>query len=123
VRQGDGAVVDDGYFGICFNTNPYTFFGNRPLDLAPEADLERGLVMLTFRSLGATKVLRVAGEALSRKRGIGRHRFVDYRTDLERLQVEGYGPLPYQVDGDYLGDIEHLSFRHEPSVLRLVLPQ
>ena len=37
-------VVDDGYFTIVLNTNPYTFLGNRPFDLAPEATLDRGLV-------------------------------------------------------------------------------
>ena len=30
---------------------------------------------------------------------------------------------PYQVDGDYLGDVEHLAVRHEPDVLRLVIPR
>ena len=24
-----------GYFALCLNTNPYTYLGNRPLDLAP----------------------------------------------------------------------------------------
>jgi hypothetical protein len=38
------------------------------------------------------------------------------------VRVEGYGPFPYQVDGDYLGEVEHLDIRHEPDVLRLVIP-
>src|SRR4029453_3079 len=41
VRFEDGSVVDDGYLSICLNTNPYTYLGNRPLDLAPEATLDR----------------------------------------------------------------------------------
>ncbi|MEY2460428.1 MAG: hypothetical protein QOG30_2258, partial [Acidimicrobiaceae bacterium] len=31
-------------------------------------------------------------------------------------------PFPYQVDGDYLGETEHLSFEHKPEILKLVLP-
>ena len=31
-------------FAICFNTRPYTYLGNRPLDVAPDATLDRGLV-------------------------------------------------------------------------------
>ncbi len=31
--------------------------------------------------------------------------------------------MPYQVDGDYLGDVERLDVRHEPDVLRLVIPR
>ncbi len=34
--------------------------------------------------------------------------------------VEGYGPFPYQVDGDHLGDTLRLEFRHEPGILKLV---
>ena len=40
----DGALVDDGYFCLCLNTNPYTYLGNRPLNVAPDADLDAGLV-------------------------------------------------------------------------------
>ena len=31
---GDGRHLDDGYFSIVLNTNPYTYLGNRPLDLS-----------------------------------------------------------------------------------------
>ena len=51
VRFADGTVVPDGYFAICLNTNPYTYLGNRPLDLSPAATLDRGLVLITFRTL------------------------------------------------------------------------
>jgi hypothetical protein len=36
--------------------------------------------------------------------------------------VSGYRPLPYQVDGDHLGEADELRFRHEPAVLDLVVP-
>ena len=38
------------------------------------------------------------------------------------MTVTGYGPFPYQVDGDYLGDTERLEITHEPDVLDLVMP-
>jgi hypothetical protein len=41
---------------------------------------------------------------------------------VDKLTVNGYGPFPYQVDGDYLGETEQLEFRHEPEILRLVHP-
>ena len=31
-------------------------------------------------------------------------------------------PFPYQVDGDYLGEVQRLELVHEPAALRLVLP-
>jgi diacylglycerol kinase family enzyme len=124
VHTADGAVIDDGYFSICQNTDPYTFLGNRPLRLAPEAGLDRALTLSTLRSLDVVPLLRVAGAAL----GVGappgrlRVRSLDRRTDLSKLWIRGHGPFPYQVDGDYLGDTESLELRHEPEILRLVLP-
>jgi diacylglycerol kinase family enzyme len=122
VHHADGSVVDDGYFGICLNTNPYTYLGNRPLNLCPAAGLDTGLAMVTLRSLAFARILQAAGVALAGRGGLGRLRHVDERTHLGKLTVTGYGPFPYQVDGDYLGEVESLEFRHEPEVLRLVLP-
>lgn len=111
----------DSYFTIVLNTNPYTYLGNRPFDLVPEATLERGLAAVTFRSLRFDHVVRTAGAALAGN-DIRRLRWLDVRTDQESITVEGHGPFPYQVDGDYLGEIERLDIRHAPGVLRLVLP-
>jgi diacylglycerol kinase family enzyme len=122
VREDQGAVIDDGYFAICLNTNPYTYLGNRPFDVIPEATLDRGLAIVTFRSLALVTLLGAAASALGFGRDIRRRKHLDVRTDLTRFDIDGHGPFPYQVDGDYLGEIEHLSFRHEPEVLKLVLP-
>jgi diacylglycerol kinase family enzyme len=115
-------VVDDGYLTIVLNTSPYTYFGNRPLDLDPEASLDRALTAVTLRSLGLFRILRLVGSALGRSRALRRSRWVDFRTDLAGFTVRTYGPVPYQVDGEYLGNAEELVFRHEPNVLDLVLP-
>jgi diacylglycerol kinase family enzyme len=113
-------VVDDAYFAIAANTNPYTFLGNRPLDIAPDATLERGLALVTIRSLSLSAILRTAAGALRGHRQLHRLRSTDYRADLSSFVVEGYGPFPYQVDGDHLGDTLRLEFRHEPGILKLV---
>jgi diacylglycerol kinase family enzyme len=122
VRFRDGSVVDDAYFGICLNTNPYTYLGNRPLNLAEEATLDRGLAMVTVRTLEFGRTMRIIGSALAGGRHLRTSRWTDHRVDLDQITIEGYGPFPYQVDGDYLGETERLEIRHEPEVLDLVLP-
>jgi diacylglycerol kinase family enzyme len=126
VHPGDdepgGPVVDDAYLTIVLNSSPYTFLGNRPLDIAPEATLDRGLVSVTLRTMAFARTLRIVASALGSGRGLRRNRWVDYRTDQIGLRITGYGPVPYQVDGDYLGEAETLTFRHEPAVLDLVVP-
>jgi diacylglycerol kinase family enzyme len=117
-------VIDDAYFAICLKTNPYTFLGSRPLDIAPDAGLDNRLSFLTFRTLGATALLKVTASALRGRGGkrLGQYRRVAYATDLEEVSVSGFGPFPYQVDGDYLGDAEQLHIRYEPDALSLIVP-
>jgi diacylglycerol kinase family enzyme len=122
VHHEDGSVIDDAYLSICLNTNPYTYLGNIPLDLAPEATLDRGLAMVTIRTMAFAKMIRIIGSALVSGKHLRSSRWSDHRTDLASVVVEGYGPFPYQVDGDHLGDAERLEIRHEPEVLDLVLP-
>ena len=116
------AVVDDAYLTIVLNTSPYTYLGNVPLDLAPEATLDRGLAAVTLRTMAFTRFLPVIGSALRNGRLLRRSRWVDHRTVVSALTVRAYGPVPYHVDGDHLGDAEVLEFRHEPAVLDLVMP-
>ncbi len=122
IHHADGTVIDDGYFSMCLNTNPYTYLGNRPLSLAPEATLDRGLALVTLRTLTFGRTMRLIGSAITGSRHLRTSRHTEHRTDLTSVVVTGYGPFPYQVDGDHLGDTEHLEIRHEPEVLDLVLP-
>lgn len=122
VHHADGSVVDDGMFAIVFNTNPYTYVGTRPFNAAPDAGLDRALACLTFRTLRLLPFLGLVASALGSGEHLRRSHHTDYHTDVEALTVTGHGPLPYQVDGDYLGETERLEFHHEPEVLNLVMP-
>ena len=113
--------VDDGYFTIVLNTNPYTYLGNRGLDLSPAATLDRGLVAVTFRTMRATAILRSLGGAL-RGGGVQPSAHLDLRTDLAALTIRHAEPFPYQLDGDDLGDTRELRFAHVPDAVRLVRP-
>ena len=123
VRVPGTDTVDDGLFTVCLNTDPYTFVGTRPFTLAPEADLESPLVLVTVRTLDAGPLLALVGSALGSGTHLRRSRHVAVRTGVTSAEVEGYGPVPFQVDGDYLGDVDHLELHHEPDVLRLVIPR
>jgi diacylglycerol kinase family enzyme len=118
----DQDIVDDVYFAICLNTNPYTYLGTRPLNLAPGTNLDTGLAMVSVRSLRFATIFGLGVSALASGDHLRHDRSVDYRTDLSALAVDGYGPFPYQVDGEYLGEVTNLQFRHEPAVLSLVTP-
>ena len=124
LRYPDGDHVDDGFFAVCCNTNPYTYLGNRPFDIAPEASLDNGLAVVTVRSMRLDRILRVVGRALQGQGALAHDPAVHYRPDVLGLVVEGIddAPFPYQVDGDYLGEIDRLELRHVPEVMDLVMP-
>jgi diacylglycerol kinase family enzyme len=122
VHHADGSVIDDGYFGVCLNTNPYTFLGNRPLNVAPGLGLDDPLTMLTLRTLALGPLLGAAASVLGQGARLPRQRCVDHRSGVREVLVTGHGPFPYQVDGDYLGETERLALRHEPDTLTLLVP-
>lgn len=121
VHLPDGASVDDGYFTLVLNTDPYTFLGNRPLHLTGAVGLDAPLAAVTLRSLSLPALLGVAAAAV-RGHGVRTTRNVDVRTGLDGLRISSDRPFPYQVDGDHLGDATDLVFRHEPDALRLLVP-
>ncbi|MGI8756921.1 MAG: diacylglycerol/lipid kinase family protein [Acidimicrobiales bacterium] len=124
VRYPDGEVVPDGYFTICANTNPYTYVGATPFDIAPDTTLENGLAVVTVRSLRADRLVRVAFKALRGGRGLVQDPAIHCRDDVAEVVVEAIGgrPFPYQVDGDFLGETRRIAFRHVADVLDLVVP-
>jgi len=118
---GDNRAIDDGYFSVVLNTNPYTYLGNIPLDISTAAALDRGLVVITFRTLRVSKILGSLYGSL-RGGGIASTDHLVEWTDVDRLVVESTEPFPYQLDGDYLGDVQRLDFAHVPDAVQLVFP-
>lgn len=118
IEFADGRV-DDGYFGICLNTDPYTYLGNLPLNVAPAATLDRGLAMVTLRTLRSSHLLRIVVDALRPPAGLDANRHLDIRADLSGAVLRSRRPIPVQVDGDFIGTVDEIVFEHQPDALRL----
>ena len=118
--DGEGEEVESA-FTIVLNTNPYTYLGNRPLDLSPAATLDQPLVAITFTTMSATAILSSLAGAL-RGGGVEPARHLDIREDVRDLVIEHDTPFPYQVDGDALGETRRLEFAYVPEAVRLVFP-
>ncbi len=122
-RDLPGVEGFDGVFAICLNTGPYTYLGPRPLDLLPGLRLGDGLGLVVFGSVGLPTLLGVTGAALrGRPRPLAGFRWVRAERGLAQVELVSRDSLPYQVDGDYAGEAEHLVIRQVPDALRLVLP-
>jgi len=122
LADGSARTVGDGYLGICLKTNPYTYLGEHPLDLAPGTGLDSPLCLVTLRRLDLPTLLGVTTAALRGGRRVAGRRHVDVAPEVDTIVIEAGSPLPYQVDGDYLGEAEHLELRWERDRLRLIVP-
>jgi diacylglycerol kinase family enzyme len=118
----DGTSVENGFFTICLNTNPYTYLGRRPLSVTPDTGPERGLVTVTTKKLKVRTLLTLFGSAIGQGKILRRNKNVDYRTDLASVTFRGHKPFPHQVDGDYLGEATTLKVTHGEASIRLIVP-
>jgi diacylglycerol kinase family enzyme len=115
------APVEDGYFAVGLNSDPYTFVRDRPLRISPGTGLQTPLAVVTFRSLSLGRFVPAVAAAAG-PRGMGRRRSVARHVGVQEAVISGYGPLPHQVDGEYLGEATRFRLRSEQGVLRLVIP-
>ena len=122
VQYADGTTVDDGYFTICLNTDPYTYLGTKPFTVAPQATLDSPLSLVTLRSLSAPNLTRLMLASLRSDDGVTSNKGVDVRHEVTSARITSTTPFPYQLDGDYLGDVTSVDLRWEQDALQLVVP-
>lgn len=118
----DGRRMVDATMAVALNTRPYTFLGSRPLDLAPEADLHEPLSLVALDSLAANRLVPAAYRALAGKGEVGKGRGVGHWPGVDGVEIQGYRPFPYQLDGEFIGMTDRLRIEHRPACLRLVVP-
>jgi diacylglycerol kinase family enzyme len=122
VELPDGEVLGPSTFAIVSNQRPWSYLGRRPLHVNTDVHLDNRLSLTLLRSIAPLLLVRLAASAVSRGRTFNRHRKVVQRNDLDELTVVADRPVPYQVDGDYLGEAERLRIAYEPDSLTLVVP-
>jgi diacylglycerol kinase family enzyme len=119
VELADGTRLEDVYFTIVANADPWTYVGNRPLHPTPEVSFDTDLAVYARRRMSTVGMLwsmaRLSGDAPR----IGRRgAFVVH--DVEHLTLLADEPLPFQVDGDALDTREKVTFRSTRNALRIV---
>jgi diacylglycerol kinase family enzyme len=96
-----------GVTAIVQNAAPYTFFGDRPVDLGEGAELQSGdLAGVVLGRASPIDVPTIIWRALSSRARVTRHRQVEGFNSVQSLRVRSLDgrPLPLQVDGDYIGE-------------------
>jgi diacylglycerol kinase family enzyme len=118
-----GQERSEGVAAIIQNAEPYTFFGNLPVHMAEGADLESGdLSGVVLERASPVDIPTIIWRALSKRARVSRHRRVRHFAGLEGLRITSRDgrPLPLQVDGDYIGEVDEAVFSVTPRGLAVV---
>jgi diacylglycerol kinase family enzyme len=112
-----------GVTAIVQNGSPYTYFGERPVQLGEGAELESGdLAGIVLQRARPIDIPTIAWRALSERARVARHRHIHPFTGLAEVHVRSSDdrPLPLQVDGDYIGEAHQASFSLVPRGLTVI---
>jgi diacylglycerol kinase family enzyme len=112
-----------GVTAIVQNGDPFTYFKNRPIEIAEGARLDGGTLSLAvLQRASPIDMPTVVWRAFSRRAQMTRHRRIASYEGLTELAVTSADGrrIPIQVDGDWIGEVEEARFSIVPGGLRVV---
>jgi diacylglycerol kinase family enzyme len=113
----------DGVTAVVQNGSPFTYFKDRPVEIAEGAALDSGaLAAAVLHRATPPSMPFIAWRALSRRARVVQHRHVTGLSEVTELTVSSADgrPLPLQVDGDYLGEVVEARYTLRPRALNVV---
>jgi diacylglycerol kinase family enzyme len=119
-----GEQTVDAVTVIAQNSDPFTFFGRRPIRVCEGAGLDTGSLSVgVLRKATPLELPTLIPRLLSgRARTVSKHRQITPFPGVGEVLVESADdrPLPVQVDGDYIGDEPTVRFEAAPRALTVV---
>jgi diacylglycerol kinase family enzyme len=122
VELPDG-TTHEGVTAIVQNSDPFTYFQNRPLRVAEGATLQSGdLAGVVLHRSTPTVMPTAIWRIFSRKARIVRHRAISGFDSVDGLVIRSADgrPLPVEVDGDFIGAVPEAVFAVDPGALTVV---
>jgi diacylglycerol kinase family enzyme len=122
VELADGRTLN-GVTAIVQNGDPFTYFGNRPIQLADGGRLDDGVLGgVVLRSSRPTVMPSILWRAFAKQAKVPRSRVVDHFEGVNELTVRSADdrPLPLQVDGDHVDDVTEATYGIAPRALAVV---
>jgi diacylglycerol kinase family enzyme len=112
-----------GVSAVVQNAEHYTYFGDRPVDMADGSGLQSGdLSAIVLTRATPLEAATLGWRALAPNVHVPDHRRVHGFSGVAGLQIWSADErlLPLQVDGDYIGDVRQAEFQVVPQGLLVV---
>ena len=123
IHTDDGREIGLAQMAVALNVNPYTYLGNRPLELAPEVGLSTKLSIVAFEDMSIKRLLPAARAAFVGSDGIPNRNGLHHLKDVSAATITSDSPFPYQLDGEPLEPVTELRLEHRPNAIRILVPQ
>lgn len=120
VTREDDDPLDQVYFALVQNAKPWTFLGNWPIHLSPEADFNSGIDLFCMRKIKASTALQNTKKLLTQRKASALASAVVWHDQTE-FTVTCAKPMAFQIDGEGLGEISAVTFRAEPTALTVIV--
>jgi diacylglycerol kinase family enzyme len=108
------------FVGIVSNTSPWTYLGHRPVNPSPKADFDTGLDFFALRRLHTMGTLNAVRQMISARSAPLTGRDVVSLHDQPGFTIRSGRPIALQIDGEYMGEHEAVTFRSVPDALRVI---
>lgn len=117
----DRDPVEHVHFAFVSNSSPWTYANNRPIWTNPDTTFDGGLGVFATTSMNVWANLGLVRRMVSKKPKIEARHLVR-ADDLPWLRVTSSTPVACQIDGDYAGLRETMTFTSVPDALAVVAP-
>lgn len=109
------------HFAFVSNASPWTYANTRPVWTNPDTTFDSGLGVFAVKSMNVLANLLLVRRMLSKKARI-KARHLLREDDLAWVRVTASEPVSCQVDGDFLGPRDDMTFASVPGALAVVAP-
>ena len=121
VHLPDREPVSGVHFAFVSNASPWTYANARPVWTNPDTTFETGLGVFAVTTTNVAANLLVVRRMLSKKAKIkGKHLIRE--DNLPWVRITSAEPIACQVDGDFLGMRDDMTFTAVPQALEVVAP-
>ncbi|MCK2212934.1 diacylglycerol kinase family lipid kinase [Actinomadura sp. ATCC 31491] len=119
---GPGIPAAEGVFmAIISNTSPWTYVGAKPVRPTPWASFETGLDLLGLRRMGPLALGPLIRHILTESDVLPAGKHLVQLHDEAEFTLTAERPVAFQLDGDYLGERETVTFRSTPNALQVLV--